>query len=159
MKKLKICFDTSTISSLYDNSANTAPSISLFKLFQQTPNRFDLILSPAFYIEIYKAPKWILNEVHKITSKLKFSKMPESIEAGTLAKLYVEKGVLSEKHFVDLLHIAYSSIFCCNYFISCDKTHIVRERTIKYIQNINSGQNIFVPEIITPSTFLEIQNE
>jgi predicted nucleic acid-binding protein len=158
MKKQKICFDTSAICSLFDNSQNTPAVVSLFDFFKHNSKSFKLFASPIFYIEVDKSQKRLFNLITAFLANSNIIRLPHSINAIQLTEIYIQKQVLTENHLSDLAHIAYASVFSCDYFITCDKKHIVRQKTIDFVKNINTQQNIFVPQIVTPSTFLEIQN-
>jgi hypothetical protein len=155
MKKQKICFDTSTISSLFDNSSNTHVVTSLFDFLSENSELFRLFISPVFEYEISSASQSLIDKISEIVIQFKIVLLPISKDAIKLSEFYVNQNVLAEKHYHDLTHIAYASLFSCNYFISCDINHIVRKRTIDFVQNINTAQNIFVPTIITPLNFME----
>ncbi|MDR2704354.1 MAG: hypothetical protein LBC02_01115 [Planctomycetaceae bacterium] len=159
MKKQKICFDTSTICSLFDNSQNTPVVVRLFDFLDRNPESFNLFASPIFYIEVNQSQQKLFNVITAFLATSTIVSLPYSLNAVQLTESYLKKQVLTENHWGDLAHIAYASVSSCDYFISCDRKHIVRKNTIDSVKNINTQQNIFVPQIVTPSTFLEIQND
>ncbi|MDR2762575.1 MAG: hypothetical protein LBB88_08255 [Planctomycetaceae bacterium] len=157
VKMQKIYFDTSAICSLFDNSSNTYVVISLFEFLSKNSSKFRLFISPIFHYEIDFASQSLNNKVADVISQFKIISLPNSFnEIAELLKLYIKQHVLTEKHLEDLAHIAYASIFSCDYLISCDTKHIVRKKTIELVTNINTPQNIFVPKIVTPFKFMEI---
>jgi hypothetical protein len=161
MKKQKICFDTSTVCSLFDNSQNTPTVVRMFDFLDRNSNSFQLVVSPVFSYEIKDAPEQLIEKTDKIIEIYHITKLPESNTTNdtiaNLVDLYINNQVLTSKHYQDLAHLAYASIFSCNFFITCDKKHLARQNTINRIQKINTQQNIFVPKIVTPSIFMEIQ--
>jgi hypothetical protein len=154
MKKQKICFDTSTISSLFDNSSNTTVVVSLFN-FLKHHKRFELFVSPIFYNEIFDGSTTLIKKVSQLVQKFNIASLPYSIDATNLTEQYLNN-VLTENHYRDLAHIAYASVFSCNYLISCDTKHIARQKTIDLVKTINDPQNIFVPNIMIPLKFLTL---
>jgi predicted nucleic acid-binding protein len=158
MKKQKICFDTSAICSLFDNSQNTPVVVRMFDFIDHNAESFNLFASPIFYIEVNQSQKKLFNVITAFLATSNIVSLTYSINAVQLTESYLQKQVLTKNHWHDLAHLAYASVCSCDYFISCDRKHIVRQKTIDYVKNINIQQNIFVPQIVTPSTFLEIQN-
>jgi hypothetical protein len=159
MKKQKICFDTSTISSLFDNSSNSQTVTTLFHFFQKYPAQFLLAASPIFYNEVFNGSQKLIKDVSTVLDQFNIVALPNSVHAFRLAECYVQKNVLTENHYNDLAHIAYASVFSCDYLVSCDQRHIVRQQTITNVKTINTQQNIFVPKIVTPLQFLAIQKD
>ncbi|MDR0608607.1 MAG: hypothetical protein LBG58_00680 [Planctomycetaceae bacterium] len=161
MKKQKICFDTSAICSLFDNSQNTPAVVRMFDYLDQNSNSFQLVVSPVFSYEIKYASEQLIEKIDKIVEIHHITRLPESKTAidtaANLIDLYINNQILTAKHYHDLAHLAYAGIFSCNFFITCDKKHLARQNTIDHIQKINTQQNIFVPQIVTPSIFMEIQ--
>jgi predicted nucleic acid-binding protein len=154
MKNPKIIFDTSVISSLFDNSSNTAVVVRLFD-FLKNNKRFDLFVSPIFYNEISNGSTILIKKVSQLVQNFNIASLPYSIDATKLTEQYLNK-VLTENHYRDLAHIAYAGVFACHYLISCDRKHIAKQRTIDLVKTINSRQNVFVPNIVTPLKFLTL---
>jgi hypothetical protein len=117
-----------------------------------------LFASPIFYIEVNQSQKRLFELIAEVLAIPNIISLPYSTKAIQLTEIYLQKQVLTENHWGDLAHLAYASVFSCDYFITCDKKHLVRKKTIDYVQKINTEQNIFIPQIVTPLTFLEIQN-
>jgi hypothetical protein len=159
MKKQKICFDTSTISSLFDNSSHFQSLTTLFHFFQKYPAQFLLAASPIFFNEVFNGSQKLIENISTVLHQYHIVALPNSIDAFRLAECYVQKKVLTENHYNDLAHIAYASVFSCDYLVSCDQRHIVRQQTIVNIKTINTQQNIFVPKIVSPLQFLTIQKD
>jgi predicted nucleic acid-binding protein len=159
MKKQKICFDTSAVCSLFDNSPNTPVAVRLFEFLDHHSESFSLFASPIFYIEVNQSQQELYDVITAFLATSTIVSLPYSLNAIQLAESYLKKQVLTENHWRDLVHIAYASVGSCDYFISCDQRHVVRQKTIAHVKTINSQQNIFVPQIVTPLTFLEFQND
>jgi hypothetical protein len=120
-----------------------------------------LFVSPIFNYEIKFSPLELIKKTDKVIETYNILTLPEFPVAHNavfnLVEIYLDNHVLTNKHYFDLSHIAFASIFSCDFLISCDFAHIVRQRTIRLIQKINTEQNIFVPNIVTHQTFLEIK--
>ncbi|MDR3198583.1 MAG: hypothetical protein LBU34_12015 [Planctomycetaceae bacterium] len=161
MKKQKICFDTSAVCSLFDNSHNTSVVARMFDYLDRNSNSFQLVVSPVFSYEIKYAPEQLIEKTDKIIETYHITRLPESNTTidtvADLVNIYINNQVLTAKHYQDLAHLAYAGIFSCNFFVTCDKKHLARQNTIDLVQKINTEQNIFVPQIVTPSIFMEIQ--
>ncbi|MDR1141836.1 MAG: PIN domain-containing protein [Planctomycetaceae bacterium] len=155
---IKICFDSSALGKLLDlpllDSKNFLATDRLLKSMINNRKNFDLFISPVFITELIAAPSKIRTATAIMIKKLNMSIIPTNPQAESLAKFYLQQKVLPKNSLLDLLHIAYASIAECDFLLSFDN-HFLREKTVNLVSKINREQNIFVPKIISPLTFLE----
>lgn len=73
-----------------------------------------------------------------------------------LAYRYIEKGAFTERHIFDALHVAAASVGCCDVLVSWDMRHIVREKTILGVNEVNCSEGLNPLKITTPQNFEEV---
>jgi hypothetical protein len=163
MQKTRLYFDTSAICKIFNPrelaEKEIDTTIAMFDFIEQHREEYDLVISPIFASEINNCPDWLLQQVSDFIEKNVFSVVDENREADILAKKYVDGGVLSARHFSDLTHIAYATIYNCDFIISWNFKHFVNVRTIERVKNINNANNYKSALIISPFTFEEIKND
>jgi hypothetical protein len=76
---------------------------------------------------------------------LKLNKKTEN-----LARLYVEHGIFPEKYFDDAVHVAVASYYKVPYLVSWNFTHLVKVKTRRMVNSINTLAGFGIIEIISP---------
>ncbi|GHT18988.1 hypothetical protein FACS1894189_7450 [Planctomycetales bacterium] len=64
--------------------------------------------------------------------------------------MYVQKEVLSEKHKDDLAHVAYAVVSRCDYVVSWNMKHLVKDRTMRRVNSVNADYRYPNIVIVTP---------
>ena len=72
----------------------------------------------------------------------------------TLASIYVNEGLIPEKHYDDALHIAIATVNRCNFIVSWNFQHIVKAKVIMGVHHINHREGFGLIEIVSPQLFL-----
>jgi predicted nucleic acid-binding protein len=67
-----------------------------------------------------------------------------------LAKAYIDRGVLSEKYLNDALHVAVASFYNISYVVSWNFEHLVKVRTRKSVNLVNTLEGYREIEIVSP---------
>jgi hypothetical protein len=73
-------------------------------------------------------------------------------------KKYIEVGILNEKHFDDLLHVAYATIYKCDIVISWNRKHLAKVTTMQKINKFNLDNNLRMIIIDTPQFVIPKEN-
>ena len=118
-------------------------------------DEFIVILSPVVFDELGKCKEPLQKSLLDYVMKIKPIIHDETIEAIRLADEYLKTGIFKIKNYNDCRHIAIASIFTCKYILSWNMKHFVKRKTIEMVQTINQQLGIAVPTIITPSIFIE----
>ena len=150
MRKLRLYLDTSVISDIGAAAERGAVTREFFRIVAQNPDDYELVVSPALLRELNKAPAEKRQALFTTLRSLDYVEIPEQMEVDDLAKRYVAAGVLSDKHIVDLTHVAYAVLTRCDYIISWNMKHIVRAKTISSVQEFNRLNYYHSPNIATP---------
>jgi hypothetical protein len=116
------------------------------------------VISDITLDELELAPKRVREIIKLIPDK--FLEIVESnSETEQLARLYIRRGVVDEKFYIDALHIAVATFFNVTVLTSWNFKHIVNlDRIRKYNSvNIENGYNIL--EIRSPRDILKVDDD
>ncbi|MCL2197336.1 MAG: PIN domain-containing protein [Defluviitaleaceae bacterium] len=157
--KPKIYLDTSVISHLMadDSPEKRDDTHKLWKQLER--NDWDVVLSPVVYEEINRCEDSLKKALLEYIATIDTSYTEESEEMSALADEYLKTGVLKEKSYNDCRHIAIASISACKYILSWNMKHFVKRSTIEMVQTVNQLFGIFQPNILTPTIFIEGDDE
>jgi len=155
MRKSRIYLDTSVLSTIDAPHIpyKEAITIEFFRILEEEPEKYEVIVSPVLLDEVRNAPEAIKKRSLAILQSVQASEVPERQEAEVLAQLYVEAKALSDKHFNDLRHVAYAVTERCDYIVSWNMRHIVRAWTIDHVNAVNLEYRFPVIQIVTPEVF------
>ena len=155
----KIYLDTSVISHLVadDTPEKRDDTRKLWKQLQL--EAFEIILSPVIYEELGRCEPTLKNTLLEYVVMINTTYIEENEEMTALADEYLKTGVLNEKSYNDCRHIAIASISNCKYILSWNMKHFVKRKTIEMVQNVNQRLGIFQPNILTPTIFIEGDEE
>ena len=165
MKRMKVYLDTSVINHLFADDAPEAKKTT-HELFNSYIKHiiFDTYVSPIVIEELENT-----NDINKRTqlinvienfdfSFLNYDSNKEEIDS--LAKGYIEKGILPPKSIADALHVAFSTFYEMDALISWNYKHLAninRERKIISL-NITHGYN-YTLRICSPMEVMDENNE
>jgi len=159
MAKIRICFDTSAVSRLFDLDVRLKPEIEavneLLRLIDKHKQWLSVV-SPVFTMELADAPEEKQILMVEALERFSIEDLPYDAEAEVLTNAYINGGVLSAQREHDLMHIAYATLYECRYLVSCDKNHIAREQTQTRVERINKSLRHATPQILLPAKLLEI---
>jgi len=144
--KQRIYIDTSVIGGCEDEEF-AQWSVQLFKEFQQGIRI--AVISDLTRIELEKAPE----SVRKILSSIPYADDGNVFlteEAETLAKKYIDEGVISAKHIVDAQHIAIASVERVDVLVSWNFKQIVNLEHIRAFNSVNLKLGYPILEIRSP---------
>lgn len=85
---------------------------------------------------------------------LNYTLVKTSADARSLSDIYLQNGVLRQKSFDDLTHIAIATLNDCRYIVSWNFKHFVNPKTIKAVNAINLSLNLPQIDIYSPSMML-----
>jgi predicted nucleic acid-binding protein len=146
-EKIKIYIDTSVISALFDE--RNPHRQFLTQLFFKYINTFDAYVSEVVLAEIDGTRDVRLRaRLREIAISLKL--LPIDEESRTLADEYVRHGAIPSDYPEDALHISIATVNRIDYLISWNFEHIVRIKTRKIVNMVNSSLGYPSIEIVTP---------
>ena len=149
--KLKVYFDTSVISALFDE--RNPERKSLTESFFKEIENFETYISDITIALIEKTPDEEIknNMKEKITQ---FSVLTISDEIEELAKEIIRRGAINESYSEDAYHIAITILNEMDFLLSWNFRHIVRKKTKDIVRMISTLNNLRQIEIITPPELL-----
>ena len=124
-----------------------------FRMMEEKTDEYEIIVSPVSMEEIDHAPEVIGDRSRAILQSIRATELPDRKEADDLAQLYVAAETLSQKHFNDLLHVAYAVSARCDYVVSWNMRHLVRVWTINHVNAVNFEHQYPMIQIVTPEVF------
>ncbi len=155
-RKLRLYLDTSVISMIDTPPESERGNITkeFFRMVADTPDEFELFISPATQEELDEAPDAKQIQFATFLRSTAHVMLPENDDAENLAWIYVVENVLRANHIDDLRHVAYAVMARCDYIISWNMKHLVRPRTITRVNEVNFVNNypriiIATPQLIT----------
>ena len=67
-----------------------------------------------------------------------------------LARVYIERGVFSERYVDDALHVAITTFYEISYLVSWNFEHLVKVKTRKWVNSVNTLEGFTEIEIVSP---------
>ena len=155
MRKLRLYLDTSVLSTIDAPHIpeKEAITIEFFRMMEEKPDEYEVVVSPVTLDEVRNAPESIRERSVAVLQSINAIELPDRKEADDLAQLYIAAEVLSQKHFNDLLHVAYAVSARCDYVVSWNMRHLVRVWTIDHVNAVNFENHYSSIQIVTPEAF------
>ena len=155
MKKLHVYVDASVIGGCEDSEFAEA-SLALWQLFGE--GVYIQILSEHTLRELRKAPESVrtrlldIPEAHQIV-------LADTPEADTLAKAYLDHGIIGPGSRSDAVHVALATIGRVDVLVSWNFRHIVNLGRIRLFNAVNLEQGYGLIEIRTPKEVLSCEKK
>jgi hypothetical protein len=159
MKKLKLYIETSVWGFLFadDDPEKKCVTEQFFKEIES--GKYEIFISGVVKEEIRFASDEKRKMLYRLIEKYDPVLLEEDEEVQYLADMYVENGVLSRKHFNDLLHLAYASLNGMNALISWNQSHLVKMKTHDLGNATNRMHGYHEIQIRTPKEMIEIEED
>ncbi|MDR1290398.1 MAG: hypothetical protein LBK06_04270 [Planctomycetaceae bacterium] len=152
MKRTKIYLDTSVISML-DESSLGILTRRFFDVI--THGDYELVTSDIVETEIEASEEAKRDAILHFLRELNVTTLSYKVESYNLAWKYVEDGVLTSNHIVDLSHVAHATVYECNVLVSWNRRHIAKESKIQKINACNFKYGYLPIIICTPQYFID----
>jgi hypothetical protein len=155
MKRMKLYIETSAWNFLF---AEDAPEkrIATGLFFDEVKSgKYEIFISETVRAEFMAAPVAKRKMLFEVVKEHDPIMLEADEEVRNLATVYVNNGILTEKHFRDLLHLAYASVHGMKALISWNQKHIVKIRTYDLVNAINRIQGYHEIQIRTPQEVIE----
>ena len=157
MNRLKIYLDTSVISFLFATDAPQFTEITK-EFFANYSNQYDLYISDIVLLEISKNSNVdLMNKMLDVTEKYGIKKLESTDEINSLAKVYIDSGIIPIKKVEDALHVGYSTFYDMDILLSWNFRHLanVNKEHLIIIENLKIGY-YYPLRLLSP---LEVINE
>ena len=151
-KKRKIYLDTSIVSYLDtpDVPDKMEDTWTLWRLVEENIE-FEAVTSVVTQTEINQCYEPKRSKMTALLSSVECQILHETPDVITLVGEFINFGVLSRKHYNDLLHIAYAVVAGCDYIVSWNFKHFVNINTIDRVNATNLINGYPPIKIISPS--------
>ena len=145
---MKIYLETSVINFLF---AEDAPEkMKITQEFFNIIEEYEVFISDIVLLEIEQAPEQKKASLSDVITKYKMKALESTEEAERLADNYIKEGIIPEKYYNDVLHIAIATKYNMDAIISWNLTHIVKFKTKFNVKVINKRLNEKDVIICTP---------
>lgn len=145
--RAKVYLDTSIMSAYFDERAFERQNLT--KIFWDNRHIYDTFTSVVTLRKIGKTKSLSLREkMEELAEECEILEVTPEIL--TLAKRYIEAGIIPEKFENDALHIAVASFYNLDYLISWNFAHIVKVRTRRMVNLVNLTMGYKGLEIVSP---------
>jgi len=144
----KIYLDTTVPSIYYDYRTPDRQKLTK-EFWHEKLSDFEIFIYELVVIEINKTPE---NEKRKNLKELvkDFRVLEITEETDALATEYIKKGVFTEKTRDDALHVAIAVVNGIHYLASWNYRHMVKVKTCREVNLINSLMGYRAIEIVAP---------
>jgi len=153
MVTTQVYIDTSVIGGCIDQEFREW-SIKLFDEFKNG-NKI-AVISDITLDELELAPKKVQDILKQIP--VKYLKIVESkADTDELARQYIQKNAVSEKFYLDALHIAIATYYNVTVLSSWNYKHIVNLDRIRKFNSVNLEMGFNILEIRSPRDILKVE--
>ena len=155
MKKLKLYLETSVWNFLVSEKVPGKRRITE-KLFDEIGRgKYEIYISEFVYHEIRKSPEFRREQLEKIIKRHGPILLETDSLFDSLAQKYLQARFIPEKHRTDTLHLSIASVNDMDIVISWNMKHIVKLKTKRCTNSINTSQGYKTIEILTPEEVID----
>jgi len=148
MKKETLYLDTSVPSAYYDDRAKERQEATV-RFWKGTLINYRPCISEITVEELEATKDALLREsFRKLIRGFRILKTYSKVRA--LARIYVERGIFPEGYVDDALHVAAASFYDVSYLVSWNFEHLVKVRTRKLVNLVNTLEGFHEIEIVSP---------
>ncbi|MDO8662578.1 MAG: type II toxin-antitoxin system VapC family toxin [Candidatus Omnitrophota bacterium] len=155
MKIPKFYFDTSIFNFALADDVPTEREITLRLLEEVRGGKYEVFISEVVLREINRAPQEKAVKLRDCIKKINPEELILDENTLSLAKEYIDKGVIPPKYEDDALHIAVASVNNLDAIVSWNFTHIVKLKTKREVSGINTLMGYKPIEICSPQEVIE----
>lgn len=155
MKKQKLYLETSVWNFLLVDDAPDKKEATERFFKEVESEKYEIYISEAVRAEINNATGEKFNLLISLIDRYKPVELELDDDVTQLAESYIENGVLSRKHYFDLLHLAYASVNGMNVLISWNLNHLVRMKTFALGNSVNRAKGYHEIMIYTPEQVID----
>jgi rRNA-processing protein FCF1 len=105
--------------------------------------------------ELQKAGEPKRTEMMKLIDCYQVEVLPTNDETADLADKYIAEGIIPEEYKTDARHIAATAVYDLDIILSYNFRHIVKHKTIKMVEAVNTVLGYRKIDILTPEEVIE----
>ena len=155
MRVPKVYLETSVFNFCFADDAPEKKRDTL-KLFEEIgEGKYQPYTSDYVFLELNRAPEPKQSRMIALTERYGVTLLEPSVEADRLAQVYVDEGIIPEKHFVDAAHIATATVHDLDFIVSLNFQHIVKRKTVTMTESVNLREGYKRIGIFSPAEVIE----
>ena len=158
MRKPKLYIETSVWNFLFADDAPDKKKATETFFDEVEAGKYEIFISETVRAEIYNAPLSKQKMLDGAIDKYKPVEFELDDDVRQLAQLYLDNGVLSAKHFNDLLHLSYASVNGIYALVSWNLNHLVKMKTHSLGNAVNYANGYHEVLIFTPQGVIEFED-
>ena len=155
MKKFRAYLETSVWNFLYTEDAPDKREKTKEFFQSLSTGEYEIFVSDVVFQEIDAAPVEKRRQLMEVITRCDPVVLLQDHAAVTLAREYAKAGVLSNKHYLDLLHLAIATTNRLNMIVSWNMKHIVKRKTQIFVNATNAMAGYSDLEIWTPQEMID----
>jgi predicted nucleic acid-binding protein len=148
MKRETLYFDTSVLSAYYDERTKER-QYATTQFWENVLPNYKVYISDITVKELEDTGDETLRKRFKGLIK-SFKVLKTNKKVTDLANAYIGKGVFPEKYLNDALHVAVASVYEISYVVSWNFEHLVKVKTRKSVNLVNTLEGYKEIEIVSP---------
>ncbi len=153
MKSL-VYLDTTIFSYLFDKREGIKNYADVTRDWWETQrNNYRLFVSIETLTELQRGNYPQKEQVTRLVETIEV--LPRINEIEQIAEIYVDNFVMPKSVGGDAVHLAYASVYKIDFLLTWNCNHLANANKKRHIQQVNTKQGLFVPEIITPLELFE----
>ena len=156
MKYIPKIFIETTVFNFYFEGKQGKKQKDAIRLFEEIARgRYEAFTSEMVIEELKKAPGSKFKKMDALLQKHIKRTIAHLPEAGALANIYIEKGIIPVKYKNDAAHIAMATVNNLDFVISFNQSHIVKTKTMIGAGLVNLREGYRQIGLSTPTEVLE----
>ena len=154
-RKFKLYLETTIFNFVFADDAPEKQAATL-KLFEKIKSgEYEVYTSSYVLDELNNAGEVKRNKMLALIEQYDIQLVKNSTEILHLAREYIKEGMIPEKYLDDALHVASASVNNMSAIISWNFKHIVKMKTIRLTDSINTKFGFGKIYILTPMEVIE----
>ena len=158
MKRLKAYIETSVWNFLLSDKAPEKRAATEVFFRSAETDRYRIFISEVVATEIDDAPTEIRMKLLSTIDRYTPEFLAPDEESDRMIEEYLNGGLLSNNHLVDLSHLAIASVNDMDMLVSWNLKHLVKSRTRMLANAINRKNGYHEIEICTPEEAIESED-
>jgi rRNA-processing protein FCF1 len=157
MRVPKIYLETTIFNFPYADDAPDKKKATLSLFDEIRAGKYTPYTSGYVIDELVKAGEPKRSEMMSLIAAYEVEVLPANDEAARLADKYIAEGVIPEEHKTDARHIAATTVYDLDIILSYNFRHIVKHKTIKMVEAVNTLLGYRRIDILTPEEVVEYE--
>ncbi len=147
--------ETTIFNFVFADDAPDKKEATLKLLAEISEGKYEAYTSVLAVQEIERASEPKRSDMLDLIRQFNIMILEENTEAATLAEMYVNENVIPAKYYDDATHLAIATLGNIDILVSWNLKHIVKRKTIRLTNIINTSEGYRTLEIFNPLEVIE----